>query len=368
MSAPASLRASVLEVPFKVAFRHASADRSAMQSLWVEARDAEGATGLGEGCPRHYVTGETLTSALDFVARHTREWCERIDGVESLAGWVEANGAVIDRDPAAWCAVELALLDLFGRQRGVPLERLLGLPELRGPFRYSAVLGDANPAAFDAQLAGYRKAGMSAFKIKLSGDGDRDRAKVASLAAAGIAPASVRADANNLWRDPAAAIAHLAALGYRFHALEEPLAPGDHAGMRRVSEASGARIILDESALRAGQLDALAHDAGRWIVNVRVSKMGGLLRSLALARHARALGLAIVVGAHVGETSVLTRAALAVAQAAGDALAAQEGAFGTHLLEREPVTPCWMFGAGGVLDPARYAPIAPGLGLARLET
>jgi len=334
-----------------------------MQSLWVEARDGDGVAGLGEGCPREYVTGETIDSALAFVARHADSWCPRIEALDDLAACVEANRAAIDRNPAAWCAVELALLDLFGRRRGLPLEGLLGLAPLRGPFRYSAVLGDASAAAFDAQLAGYRKAGMGAYKIKLSGDLARDRAKVASLAAAGISPSSVRADANNLWKSAADAIGHVARLDFPFHALEEPLAAGDYAGMREVSSATGARIVLDESALREGQLDALAADTGRWIVNVRVSKMGGILRSLALVRRARAHGMAIIVGAHVGESSVLTRAALAVAQSAGEALVAQEGAFGTHLLERDPVAPCWMFGAGGLLDPADYQPVSNGLGL-----
>ncbi len=61
--------------------------------------------------------------------------------------------------------------------------------------------------------------------------------------------------------------------------------------------------------------------------------MGGLLRSLNVAEAARRRGIPIVVGAQVGETSVLTRAALVVARSAGDRLLAQEGAFGTYLLE-----------------------------------
>lgn len=365
MSPIASLNASILDIPFKVSFRHASADRAAMQSLWVEARDAVGTVGLGEGCPRQYVTGESSASALAFVARHAEAWRADLVSVDGLAAWVGANRAAIDQDPAAWCAVELALLDLFGRRDGRTLESLLGLPALRGPFRYSAVLGDASPAAFEAQLARYRKAGMGAYKIKLSGDAARDAAKVAALAGAGIGPGAVRADANNLWADAEAAIAYLERLDFAFHALEEPLEAGDHAGMRRISDATGARIIVDESALREDQLAALAGDADRWIVNTRVSKMGGLLRCLALVRRARSLGISVIVGAHVGETSVLTRAALAVAQSAGDALLAQEGAFGTHLLERDPVAPCWMFGGGGWLDPSDYEPIGAGLGLAR---
>lgn len=63
--------------------------------------------------------------------------------------------------------------------------------------------------------------------------------------------------------------------------------------------------------------------------------MGGLLRSLDAVKHLRKMSIPIIVGAQVGETSVLTRAALPVAQAAGEALYAQEGAFGTRLLQQD---------------------------------
>jgi hypothetical protein len=41
---------------------------------------------------------------------------------------------------------------------------------------------------------------------------------------------------------------------------------------------------------------------------------------------------------------------MTAAAAAGDALVAQEGAFGTHLLQRDVVAAPLMFGAGGILD------------------
>ena len=331
-----SIRASVLAIPFKVVFKHASAERKQMQSLWVEARSGD-RVGVGEGCPREYVTSETLVGAMAFVERQREAWMSAIHDAESLAGYVQAFRKEIDTNPAAWCAVELALMDLFG------------MPAVSGTFRYSAVIGDGSRSAFEAQLGHYRKAGFGDYKIKLSGDWTRDRAKVDSLRNAGIAPQSVRADCNNLFPDADAAIAHLASLDFPFFAIEEPLRVGNYDGMRAMARALGARIVLDESLLRIDQLAELRDDADLWIANIRVSKMGGLLRSLEVAAQARRCGIRVIVGAHVGETSVLTRAGLAVAIAAGDALVAQEGAFGTHLLERDVVDPPLMFGAGGYL-------------------
>ena len=360
----ASITAEPLAIPFKVAFRHASAERFTTQSVWVEARSRDGNVGYGEGCPREYVTAESIETAQKFVAAHRAAWIDAIGDADTLASWVAAHREQIDIDPAAWTAVELALLDLIGRCKGKSVESLLGISAISGHFRYTAVLGDAAPAQFSAQLAHYRKAGFDTFKIKLSGDAPRDRAKVAALAATGVDPQRVRADANNLWQTADDAIRALEALQFRFFALEEPLRTGDYKGMSRLAAALGTRIILDESLVRPDQLDCLPGSAELWIANLRVSKMGGVLRSLEVVQALRSRRINLIVGAHVGETSVLTRAALTVAHSARDILVAQEGAFGTHLLARDVADPPLMFGPGGVLDSAALPRGAPGFGLA----
>lgn len=356
-----SIESWAVEIPFKLTFSHAAASRAATQSVWVEARDHDGLVGCGEGCPREYVTHETLDGAIAFVTAQRDALMASIRDIDALRAWVRAHRPAIDANPAAWCALELALVDLIAKRNGQTVDALLGLPALSGSFSYTAVIGDASPRRFDAELGRYLETGLRDFKIKLSGDAAKDKAKVAALKAAGVDPASVRADANNLWTDAERAIHFISALDFPFNALEEPLRAGDIEGMQRIADALACSIVLDESLLRCAQLDRLADSRARWIVNLRVSKMGGLLRSLELLAAARATGLRVNVGAHVGETSLLTRAALSVANAARDILVAQEGAFGTHLLAHDVVEAPLMFGAGGVLDSSSLA--GPGFGL-----
>lgn len=359
-----SLEPAALAIPFKQAFKHASAERHVTQSLWVRARSTSGATGFGEGCPREYVSAESMSTALAFVELHAKEWRSGIDSLDALTEWARTHESEIDLNPAAWTSVELALLDLLGRDKQVSVEGLLGLPELSGRFLYTAVIGDGTPAQFAGQLDRYLQQKFSLFKIKLARDLSENREKVRLLTEAGVAGSAVRADANNLWQSADACIADLGSLGYRFGALEEPLGAGDWAGLNRVAEATNFPIILDESTSRESHLDLLSPVQGRWIVNCRVSKMGGLLRSLRLQRSAQSRGLGIIVGAHVGETSVLTRAGMTVAAAARGSLIAQEGAFGTHLLAHDVADPPLMFGRGGVLEIAGSGLVGnPGLGL-----
>ena len=110
-----AIEARRLSIPFKVAFKHASAERSVMQSLWVGVRSSDGETGAGEGCPREYVTSESLDSAQVFVERYRTDWLAAIHDVDSLRHWIGSHSAEIDANPAAWSAVEIAILDLMGK-------------------------------------------------------------------------------------------------------------------------------------------------------------------------------------------------------------------------------------------------------------
>ena len=167
---------------------------------------------------------------------------------------------------------------------------MLGLPALAPAYRYTAVLGDAEGKAFAAMAHAYAAQGFRDFKVKVSGDSQRDAAKLQALAALDPPPSSVRVDANNLWTSPVEAIAALQAIGGSLAGIEEPIGAGQWPALSRIAEEIGAPIILDESVTRAADLDALPDPASHWIVNVRVSKMGGLLRSLDVVAAARRRG------------------------------------------------------------------------------
>ena len=345
-------------VPFKVVFRHASASRRRAENLIVAAHGDNGDVGYGEGCPRHYVTGETVAGGLAFVNAHADSFVAEVRDLKSLRAWTRAHRRAIDRNPAAFCAMETATLDLFGRACRQSVEELLGLPRLDGAFEYSAVLGDAPYPAYRWQLHRYRRRSFGDFKVKLSGHLARDRRKLRALAGTSL---SVRLDANNLWASAPDCVRHLGGLPGQPFAIEEPLGVGDIDGFRAVGEASSMRVILDESLLREEQLETLP-DPERWIVNLRVSKMGGILRSIEVAKRAASLGIDTIVGCQVGETSILTRAALPVMRSVGPNLVAAEGAFGTWLLQRDLTSPSLTFGDAGRLE-VHDVSREPGLGL-----
>jgi L-alanine-DL-glutamate epimerase-like enolase superfamily enzyme len=346
-----------ISLPFRATVRHASATRAEGASIWVTAhRGAH--EGLGEGCPRSYVTGETVASCVQWIDAHAGEILGACDNIRSLSEWTTEHQALIDAAPSAWCAVECALLDLFAREAGVSVEAMVGLGDPRTTYVYTAVLADDGPEAFEATLERYVSAGFCEFKLKLQGELETDRTRLKGLisrCAAQGRHAHVRLDANNLWRDRAdEAESYLRALEPPpDFAVEEPFSPGDVDLLSNLAHSLACPIILDESACRLAQLDRFERFPGTLVVNVKASKVGGLLRALRLVDVARTRKWGVIVGAHVGETSVLTRAGMALARAAGSSLVGHEGGYGMHLLQWEPVTPSLMLGPGGRIDLAR---------------
>lgn len=352
-----------LEIPFRVAFRHASASRDVTCSAWVIVRSGQ-TIGYGESCPRVYVTGETMASVTSFFESHQGDIQQNIKGLSSLKDWVKKHHQEINDNPAAWCAIELALLDLFSKEEKQSVEQLLGIPALNGEFQYTAVLGDNKLEQFARQVDQYASMGFKDYKVKLSGDSKKDKEKLRYLVES-VYEARIRLDANNIWQTAAEVSHYLSDLDTKIFAIEEPLQANDFDGLRKVANAVSTRIILDESFLREEQFELIKNDPSIWIINLRVSKMGGLLRSLSIAENARQFGIGMIIGAQVGETCLLTRAALSVANANRDILIAQEGAYGTILLEKDACRVPLMFGKGGKIGHEHLDQVNPyGFGLA----
>src|SRR5262245_46705360 len=256
------LRHASFPIPFRGKFGHAAAMRERAENVIVLAEDDAGRIGLGEGCPRSYVTGETVPSAMAAIARWHGRGVDRISDRGGLAAWMDRHRADIDANPSAFSAVELALLDLFAQQGESSLEHFLGLAEGALDLRTSAVYGLGSEVKFLAQVALFRLNGMHDAKLKLSGDAKSDSWRARLLSRAG----RLRLDANNLWSSADAACAGLGGAQRHAWAVEEPIAARDWPGLAQVGLETHLAIILDESVTRPADLEAL-HAGPAYVLN-----------------------------------------------------------------------------------------------------
>jgi L-alanine-DL-glutamate epimerase-like enolase superfamily enzyme len=333
----------LLEIPFKVSFKHNSASRKVTSTIWVEISRGE-FVGIGEGCPRSYVTGESEESCMAFISAR-RESLMKVEDYQSLLVWREGNILDIESNPAAWCAIELAFLDLFAQETNQSINELIGEMYIPHTLEYSAVLGDSAPGVWEKLCDWHLENEMSNFKLKLNGDVRLDSERITYIRNKN-SQAEIRVDANNMWNNQTEAVSYLNQLPKEINGVEEPLTCPNWDGINSLSAELAYPIILDEHVFRLSDLKEVKYPENT-IVNLRVSKCGGLINSIEMGKRAIELGMRVIVGAQVGETSALTKAGFLLSSALLHEIIAHEGGYGMLLLESDPFREYYQLGKKG---------------------
>lgn len=356
-----------LSIPFVEAFAHSAAGRTRCDSVVVRVVDDAGTEGFGEGVPRPYVTGETVPGVLDHLGRVL--WPALVDRelvcLRSEADLYALDAAIPGREVAGWiadgasrAALELAIVDCALRRQKWSLGRLL--KPRRHRLVYSGVIPEASTEETRRRARQMKLVGLGQIKVKLGGGDDIERVRAVRET---VGPeVSLRVDANGAWT-PARALAVLRAIApFDIAAVEQPLGRGPIDDLRRLKDASPIPIMVDESLVTLADAEALIAGRAADYFNVRVSKHGGLARSLEIARWAGEVGIGVQVGCHVGETAILSAAGRHLAAALDEVLFV-EGSYGSLLLVEDIAAEAVRFGHGGV------APVltGPGLGIRVLE-
>jgi L-alanine-DL-glutamate epimerase-like enolase superfamily enzyme len=351
-----------IDLPFRLKFEHAAASRSQSESLFVELKLDDGTIGWGESLPRPYVTGEARDGACVLLSTHILphlldrsfasfdeviSFLTECDG-KAPASWVSPQMP----QGAAWCAVDLALLDAFGKHFKKPP---LGPANPLRDLRYSGVVSSGKGWKHRAQLLGYRLLGFRDLKLKVDASTTaNDVAKIHRMVGDRI---HLRADVNMGW-DVSQALNLMPALArHGIRSFEQPLTASDFGGAARLIRETGLEVMADESFSTTDSLKSLVKMRACTAVNARISKCGGLVATLARCREAHAAGLWVQIGCQVGESSLLSAAHLHLCAAFPEVRHA-EGCFGKLLLDEDPASPALRFGRGG--KPPR---IPPGAGL-----
>jgi L-Ala-D/L-Glu epimerase len=364
------LQLFAVDLPFKTPFRHAAAARATSESLFLRVGLDSGVDGWGEALPRAYVSGESRKDAFALlrdsvlpalIGRTFRSLSEVVSFLEKCDGkappeWVRPDVP----QTSAWCCVDLALLDAFGRDFGHPVS-----PDGQSSggslerYRYSGVVSAGQGWPYAKSLLKMRAFGFRQVKLKLGEDGAPEAARTARRLLG--RRVDLRVDANMAWGVEQAleVIEELRTVGIR--SFEQPIAAGDLAGLARLVAESSAGIVVDEGLTDRESLQALISHQACTGANVRISKCGGLVGAYSRCREALDAGLVLQVGCQVGESSLLSAAHLTLLSALAPlrpGVRYAEGCFGRHLLREDPASPLVQFGYGG-----RPPPRPPGAGL-----
>lgn len=355
-----SLEAIPLNVGFKQLFKFGLIDRKASQNVILKIKTEEGLVGYGEACPVPAFTAETQKSVVDNLNQRVAPLLVGKNALDREP-LIRLLQRYLPHCPFTLAAVDLALWDLAGKAANLPVSVLLG-----GQFRRQIIMhgsvgwGDAETMVETAhsQLAqGYTALKLYAGRGALA----EDLKKLETVRAAIPDHIQLLLDVNGLWNvtDCLKALPRLAQIGVIV--VEQPLPAWDKEGLAEVVRKSEIDIAADESVYQPTDVVEISRRQTARVINLGLSKLGGLLSSRECATIARVSGLKVMVG------SVLE---LGIATAGGLHLAASlpELPYPSYLVgplkyEQDIVEP-----AISVKDGQIELPDGPGLGIEVDET
>jgi L-Ala-D/L-Glu epimerase len=288
---PLSISASIERWPVAGQFIIARGAKTDVDVVVVVATDGV-FLGRGEGTPIYY-KGETAQGCVAAIM---------------------AIGPDIDRARlqqrlpcgAARNALDYALWDLEAKRAGVPVWQLAGLAS-PAPLATGMTVSLGTPATMETDaraLAGR----FGLLKLKLAGDGDRDRVAAVRRGAPHV---RLIVDANEAWTDRNVVAEASALVPYGVEMIEQPV----KAGMDHLLDGLVSPIPFGADESCQDRAD-LARCVGRYqAINIKLDKAGGLTEALALKAEAVAAGFDIMVGCMLG-TSLGIAPAFLVAQGA----------------------------------------------------
>ncbi|MFL5329627.1 MAG: enolase C-terminal domain-like protein [Gemmataceae bacterium] len=352
------LSVHLVEIPLRRAVRHASHIRNSTDNIIVRCTLSDGSIGWGEGVPREYVTGESAETAIDLLKQADLSKlppCSDFAAAVKLAEQLALPSIPGDdrqcRGNAARCALELAILDAYGRSFGESLTTATELiaPDLfdvKARVQYSGIITSSRGLKLIAAALGYRLTGFRQVKVKVGIEGYDDVRRLRLLRQLMGRRMGIRLDANEAWSSAEAASRIGALERFALDSVEQPVRHEDVPSLVAVRKQIKTPIMLDESL--CSMVDAERAVAGGWCdrFNLRLSKSGGFIPTLRLAEFATRHNIAYQLGCQVGESAILTCAGRHFATSVRG-LVAIEGSFDRHLVAEALAFYDHTFGFGG---------------------
>lgn len=262
-------------------------------STIVGVETDEGVIGYGEVCPLGPVY---LASYAKGVRVGVEELGPSLLGENPLH--LEKLNRLMDQamkgHPYVKSAIDVACWDILGKVSGLPVSSLLGGAYGENFVLYRAI-SQESPDEMAKKIAGYREEGYRRFQLKVGGDPDTDIKRI-SQASAQLQPGDkLVADANTGWLKHEAMRVVEAVRDIDVYIEQPCLRYEDCLSVRKHTNLP---FVLDEVIDGMPEILKASHDLAMDVVNIKISKFGGLTR----AKQARDLCVSLGVAMTLEDT------------------------------------------------------------------
>lgn len=270
------------DLELKNTFRISHTARDIQPTLIVELNDGK-YTGYGEATATSYY-GVTVDGMAAQIMALENVILENLN--ETPETFWEITAPFLKNNSFAQCALDIAMHDLHGKRRGLPLYKLWGLNIDDIPLSNYTIGIDTT----EKMVQKMKDFPWPLYKIKLGTDHDVELVKELRK----HSDAVFRVDANAAWSAEQTIENAILLKELNVEFLEQPLPVEDEEGMTLVYENSVLPVIADESCITEGDVDKCAKYFHG--INIKLTKCGGLTPARRMIDRGKELGLKIMVG------------------------------------------------------------------------
>jgi L-alanine-DL-glutamate epimerase-like enolase superfamily enzyme len=259
-------------------------------STVVAVETDAGVTGYGEVCP---LGPAYLPAYANGVRAGLLELAPRLLGEDptQLGKLNRVMDAALKGHPYVKSAVDVACWDILGKVAKLPVCVLLG-GRYGDDFHLYRAISQESPEAMAKNVAGYRAEGYRRFQLKVGGDPDTDIARIKAVAAVLQPGDRLVADANTGWLPHEAARVVRAVRDIDVYIEQPCLTYEECLAIRRRTDHP---FVLDEVIDGIDVLVKGHADRAMDVVNLKISKLGGLTKTKQARDLCVSLGIAMTL-------------------------------------------------------------------------
>jgi L-alanine-DL-glutamate epimerase-like enolase superfamily enzyme len=284
-------------MPLVGEYKNAYLSKSMVKSAVVRITATGGAIGVGNIDPTPGYSKESIDASLKMLEGRLAGLVIGMDPT-NVHRILETIEPAVEGYLDAKAAIEMACVDLSARVAGVAVYTYLG-GAVKDRLLFNAWIGILPPEEAAAETLSWKQKGFRSAKVKVGGNIEADRDRIAAIREAVGPDFHIRIDANAGYdADTSIKLAKMVA-PYQLQLFEQPVPDHDIAGMARVrreANAVGLAIMADESVLDHASLIRIIKADAADIVKVKVMKQGGVLNTRRMIATAEAAGIRCVVG------------------------------------------------------------------------
>jgi L-alanine-DL-glutamate epimerase-like enolase superfamily enzyme len=249
-----------------------------------------GLTGYGEVCP---LGPAYLPAYAAGVRAGLRELAPKLLGEDptQLGKLNRIMDAALKGHPYVKSAVDNACWDILGKKAGLPVCVLLG-GRYGEDFHLYRAISQESPEQMAAKVAGYRAEGYHRFQLKVGGDPDTDIARIRAVADVLKPGDRLVADANTGWLPHEAARVVRAVRDIDVY-IEQPCLSYEEC--LAIRQRTDHPFVLDEVIDGVDMLVRGHADGAMDVVNLKISKLGGLTKTKQARDLCLSLGIAMTL-------------------------------------------------------------------------